>query len=233
MSRPLPANTLRCFPILAHFDHQRIHFYDQFDVIRENSGKKHGGVDIGGVEGTPIFAATSGRVPLTCIIGGQREPGAGRRRASGNYCVIVDGQGFFYYYFHMLNAPSVSPGDPVEALQQIGEMGNTGRAGHIHLHFQAINHLRNRDGSEQWYRDNVFPIANLRNLNPFQELPKQIIPGSDVGETGEIIWRQSTSPHDGDHSSPNYGHGQFRGASRGLARSSKNSFTLVLFLSIA
>ena len=165
----LPGNSLQHFPIPPMF--RRVHFYDQFRVLRPHRRLNHGGIDIGGPRGTPVYAATDGRVPHSCVIGGESVPGVGHRpSSSGYYCVIVDDAGYFYYYFHMDKMPTVSPGDTVFAGRRLGGMSNSGRAGRTHLHFQAVHHVRNRTGSDQWYRDLVFPEENLRNVNPFREL---------------------------------------------------------------
>lgn len=154
----------------------RVSFYDQFTVMRAASGLGHGGVDIGSHQGVRIFAATTGFVPVTCNIGGNIVPGAGRRRTSGNYVVLVDAQGYFYYYLHMQPEIDVEPGDDVEAGQPIGFMSNSGlsarsRHAHMHLHFQAVNHLRGRSGAghAEEYRTREFTTRNRANRNPYSE----------------------------------------------------------------
>ena len=148
------------------------------------SGLEHGGVDLGAPAGTPILAATGGQVPNEVVIGGDTVPGSGTRRSSGNYVVVVDSHGYFFYYFH-LQSSTVSPGDRVTVGQLIGRMGNSGlahrsRSAPVHLHFQAVNSLHHHGSSEEWYRDMCFPVRNLNNLDPFPELARlaATIPGA-------------------------------------------------------
>ena len=166
---------LNVFPVQT--GHARVSFYDQFTVTRRSSGRGHGGIDIGSRINTRIVAATSGHVPNSCVIGGDTVPGCGYRRSSGNYVVIVDPRGYFFYYFHLEKLVQVSPGQAVESGRLIGTMGNSGlthRSANapVHLHFQAVNHLRRHRQHEQWYRDLVFPVRNLNNLNPYRELER-------------------------------------------------------------
>jgi murein DD-endopeptidase MepM/ murein hydrolase activator NlpD len=62
---------------------------------------------------------------------------AGYQAAAGNY-VVIDGAGSDtdYVYMHMLETPLVETGDRVFTGQQLGEVGETGRASGCHLHFE-------------------------------------------------------------------------------------------------
>ncbi len=180
---------LQFFPVQT--GHHRVSFYDQFRIIREASNLGHGAIDIGSREGTRIYAATDGQVVNRCVIGGDTVDGAGYREPSGNYVVIVDEQGYFYYYFHLYESPNVTPGQRVKSGQWIGLMGNSGlarragpgRTAPIHLHFQVVRHLHDRSGSRRWYETLEFPIANLYNRDPFPELKRLALelPGSSSG----------------------------------------------------
>jgi murein DD-endopeptidase MepM/ murein hydrolase activator NlpD len=180
----------------------RVSFHDQFGVVRvggqnrdrhESERLGHGAVDIGSPhgEGTPIYAATAGQVPFEFVIGENNDhaPGAGSRNASGNYVVIVNPDGYLFYYFHMQFPPMVAPGDRVRPGQLLGFMGNTGllernpRGAPIHLHFQVVNHFHGHPRGEEWYGEMRFAIKG-RNIDPFPELARlaRAIPG--VVETG-------------------------------------------------
>ncbi len=88
--------------------------------------RDHKGQDMFARCGTPVVAARGGRVQY-----------AGYQAAAGNY-VVIDGAGTGqdYVYMHMLEAPLVRTGQRVFTGQQIGEIGETGRATGCHLHFE-------------------------------------------------------------------------------------------------
>jgi len=83
----------------------------------------HQGVDLAGPEGTPIYAARSGRVTI-----------AGWGSAAGYYVTINHLDGFSSIYMH-LSSYCVSSGTTVSQGQLIGYMGNTGVSTGSHLHF--------------------------------------------------------------------------------------------------
>jgi murein DD-endopeptidase MepM/ murein hydrolase activator NlpD len=190
---PLPLGTLTHFPVQT--GHHRVSFNDQFTVVRvggqnrdrdESERLGHGAVDIGSTEGTRVFAATSGQVPYELVLGSNndRVPGSGTRNGSGNYVIIVNRDGYLFYYFHMQLPPLVAPGDRIASGQQIGFMGNTGLRDRnpnapVHLHFQAVSHFHGHPRADEWYRDMRFGIKG-RNLDPFPELDRLAvaIPGA-------------------------------------------------------
>lgn len=86
--------------------------------------KMHNGVDLACAQGTPIYAAKSGKVTVTSY----QEGGA------GYYVSINHGDGFSSVYMHMTHY-IVSPGQYVNAGQVIGYVGSTGGSTGPHLHF--------------------------------------------------------------------------------------------------
>ena len=86
--------------------------------------KMHEGVDMSAPQGTPIYAAKSGKVTTTSY----QEGGA------GYYVSINHGDGFSSIYMHMTHY-IVKPGDYVAAGQVIGYVGSTGGSTGPHLHF--------------------------------------------------------------------------------------------------
>jgi len=105
-------------------------------VITQYFHPGHLAIDIGNVEGTPIYAADAGTVTLTSWYDGL-----------GNTVRIDHGNGYVTWYGH-LRAFSVSNGQRVNRGQQIGEMGSTGKSTGPHVHFViqyyggAVNPIR-------------------------------------------------------------------------------------------
>ena len=86
--------------------------------------KMHNGVDMSAAQGTPIYAAKSGKVTTASY----QEGGA------GYYVSINHGDGFSSIYMHMTHF-IVAPGQYVTAGQVIGYVGSTGGSTGPHLHF--------------------------------------------------------------------------------------------------
>lgn len=94
------------------------------------SGAFHAGLDFRGPVGAPIYAAAKGKVSF-----------AGVRSGYGN-CVEIDhGNGLMTRYAHM-SAFRTRVGQPVNAGDVIGAIGNTGRSTGPHLHFEVRVHDR-------------------------------------------------------------------------------------------
>jgi murein DD-endopeptidase MepM/ murein hydrolase activator NlpD len=86
----------------------------------------HTGLDIRAGQGTPVLAAASG---VVCYLG-----------AWSNYGKIVEidhGNGLVTRYAH-LGSHTIELGAMVEAGEQIGIVGRTGRATGYHLHFETL-----------------------------------------------------------------------------------------------
>lgn len=85
----------------------------------------HGGVDLKGAEGAPIYAARGGTVI-----------GAGARGGYGQAVEIAHDDGTRALYAHA-SALEVKAGQRVEAGALLGAVGQTGRATGPHLHFEV------------------------------------------------------------------------------------------------
>jgi murein DD-endopeptidase MepM/ murein hydrolase activator NlpD len=85
----------------------------------------HGGLDIGGRMGQPIWAAKEGVVIM-----------AGRNGGYGNTIVVDHGNGVATLYGHQ-SSFVISKGDYVETGQHIGNVGSTGLSTGPHLHFEV------------------------------------------------------------------------------------------------
>ena len=86
--------------------------------------KMHEGVDFSAAQGTPIYAARSGKVTTASYQAG----------GAGYYVSINHGDGYSSIYMHMTHY-IVKPGDYVSAGQVIGYVGSTGGSTGPHLHF--------------------------------------------------------------------------------------------------
>ena len=86
--------------------------------------RMHNGVDMSAAQGTPIYAARSGKVTVASYQAG----------GAGNYVSINHGDGFSSIYMHMTHY-IVSVGQYVTAGQVIGYVGSTGISTGPHLHF--------------------------------------------------------------------------------------------------
>jgi murein DD-endopeptidase MepM/ murein hydrolase activator NlpD len=84
----------------------------------------HTGIDFGGGQGLPIFAPARGKVVF-----------AGFKDIRGNLTVIDHGWGVYSVYDHQYEI-KVAVGEMVEAGQEIGIVGTTGRSEGAHLHYE-------------------------------------------------------------------------------------------------
>lgn len=92
-------------------------------ILNGQPGSPHGGVDLPGVTGTPVYAAQSGRIVL-----------AEELFFSGNTVVIDHGLGIYTLYGH-LSEIAVKMGDEVSLGALLGKVGATGRVTGPHLHW--------------------------------------------------------------------------------------------------
>lgn len=102
-----------------------------FGARRVYNGKTqsfHAGLDLAAAEGTPVAAASDGRVVL-----------AGDLYFSGGTVLLDHGAGLFTQYFH-LSRIDVKEGDDVVKGARLGASGHTGRVTGPHLHWGARLH---------------------------------------------------------------------------------------------
>lgn len=92
-------------------------------ILNGEARSPHAGVDFPALAGTPVFAAQAGNVVL-----------AEELYYSGNTVVIDHGYGIYTLYAH-LSAMEAKPGQMVEAGDEIGKVGATGRVTGPHLHW--------------------------------------------------------------------------------------------------
>lgn len=98
--------------------------------ITGEKNKEHEGVDWGAPTGTPVYASVGGLVERVDVAGD------GSRDANGNAVVIRTADGERWLYLH-LDSVTVSAGERLDAGDQLGTVGNTGRSKGPHLHLQV------------------------------------------------------------------------------------------------
>jgi peptidoglycan LD-endopeptidase LytH len=124
---------------------------DTFTQARAGGARIHDAIDIMAAEGTPVIAATEGRVEKLFF-----SQGGGGITA---YVRSPD-QRWTYYYAHLQGyAPGLAEGQQVKQGQIIGRVGHTGNAGveGPHLHF-AIHQMK---PGEKWWQGtaiNPYPL---------------------------------------------------------------------------
>ena len=102
----------------------------RFGDVDEAHATPHNGIDIAspGVEGQTVVAAADGRVKV-----------AGRNGGYG-LCVVIDHGGGFQTLYGHLSSVGVALGERIDAGQEIGRVGSTGKSTGPHLHFEVDLH---------------------------------------------------------------------------------------------
>lgn len=98
---------------------------------RGRTRRPHLGIDLAAPKKTPIYAAHSG----TVIYVGKEFKGFGRM-------IMIEGKGGWATLYAHLSKARVKEGQSVRQGDLIGDMGRTGRATGVHLHFE----IRKRSG---------------------------------------------------------------------------------------
>jgi hypothetical protein len=97
------------------------------DPVAREKGEFHPGFDFSAAEGTPIPAATSGKVVYS-----------GFNDDFGNVVIVQNVTGGYSLYGHMQGDDQVAPGQRVWRGDTIGRVGSTGRSTGPHLHYSII-----------------------------------------------------------------------------------------------
>ena len=116
------------------------------NVNRFGGGRDHKGQDVFAKCGTPVVAALAGEITI-----------AKWHDAAGNYAVVTATDGTSQAYMHLQKPAEVRKGEVVAAGQQIGLVGDTGRASGCHLHFEFWT-------APGWYQggEPIDPLPHLK-----------------------------------------------------------------------
>lgn len=160
------------FPVVGTSLHEQ---RDGYGDSRGGGSRSHKGLDIFAPKGAPVVAVSGGTVVKSGDSGG----------LSGIRVWIEDDQGYFHFYAH-LDSFNVKAGQKIEAGQQLGTVGNTGREAvntDHHLHYSV-----NKTGATGEH-GNINPYEFLRSngasvamTHGFEE-GARTKPGTPVGMT--------------------------------------------------
>lgn len=139
------------FPV----DLKEVSYTDTWLAPRGNGERRHLGTDIFAPEGTPVYAATDGKIIRI-----------GWDTLGGNRIGLMGQEdGIYYYYAHLSKyAPGLEKGSKVSKGSLLGHVGHTGNAVNTpdHLHFGI------RVSQDTWvnpYNFLVYWELNKKNLN--------------------------------------------------------------------
>jgi peptidoglycan LD-endopeptidase LytH len=121
-----------------------------------DGGRTHKGIDIMAPKGTPVIAATDGRIMRLY---------QSDRGGITLYQQDENGRHIFYYAHLDRYADGVRAGMKVRQGQVIAYVGETGNAPVPHLHFE----IQKQNSSRQWWRGEAF--------NPYPTLLSGALPG--------------------------------------------------------
>ncbi|MBR0234893.1 MAG: M23 family metallopeptidase [Clostridia bacterium] len=113
--------------------------------VTQSFSSTHGGLDIGVYWGTPILAATDGKVVYAYNDGDISSTSGDLRWTYGTFVVIESYDGVYRTYYAHMSRKAVNVGDVVKQGDTVGYSGNTGRVSSsssgpyagTHLHFEV------------------------------------------------------------------------------------------------
>jgi murein DD-endopeptidase MepM/ murein hydrolase activator NlpD len=93
----------------------------------------HGGIDLAGKLGDPVFATKSGKVTAS----GWEDP-KNKKKGYGAYVEVTHDDNTKTRYAHLQEGSNISVGTQVDTGQKIGQIGVTGRSSGPHLHYEVF-----------------------------------------------------------------------------------------------
>jgi len=114
-------------------------------AVTQYFSSSHGGIDFGVYWGTPILAATDGKVVYAYNDGDIAKDSGDLRWTYGTFVVVESTDGMYRTYYAHMRSKTVSVGDAVKQGDVVGYCGNTGRVSSsstgpyagTHLHFEV------------------------------------------------------------------------------------------------
>ncbi|WP_110113005.1 peptidoglycan DD-metalloendopeptidase family protein [Bacillus sp. CGMCC 1.16541] len=126
--------------------------------------EQHYGIDIAASIGTPVYAVSSGTVTRSYY-----------SDTYGHVVFLEQDNGYETVYAH-LHKRFVTEGERVQASQQIGEVGNTGRSSGAHLHFEV--------------HKGTWNIEKSNAINPLMVLDQTKLYTYLTDEVTEVVFKQ-------------------------------------------
>lgn len=134
-------------------------------------GHTHAGVDFKAPEGTPVRTLMGGTVSRT-----------NWNTAYNGYCVEVDMGGYSEIFIHLESiATGIVPGTRLNAGDQIGTVGNTGRSYTPHLHYQINDSEGNAIDPYLYFSSHVRWLGeqDQEEFREFRERCDRLLSGED------------------------------------------------------
>ncbi|MDN9009732.1 M23 family metallopeptidase [Brevibacillus laterosporus] len=134
--------------------------------VTQKYSKTHKGIDIGakkaGRAGDSVVSVFDGKV----VFSGYHQSKKGKKSSYGYLVIInhtVDKKNVQTWYAHLNTEPLVSNDEKVYEGEQIGEMGETGGADGVHLHFET------RNGTKYDFGNSTFdPLTYFPKIKTFK-----------------------------------------------------------------
>lgn len=158
----------------------RILVCDRYRITQYFGGKNnHKGIDIVKYysDVCPIKAHTEGEV-VFCQTGQKNNKNATGNASYGNCVKIKHSNGYFTLYAHMKNV-YVKKGQKVKTGQEIGYMGNTGKAYGAHLHFEVRTPKDVRINPQPYINSDLPNMAKYYQV--YDKIKKKFLPKVKIG----------------------------------------------------